>query len=332
VNSLFRLDAASWSPVESFVGESESAKPRGPSLLAAVAVIAVVAALTAGGVAAFFGEASQAASDEKTAVIEAQAPVEVASLETILPVRKVTTQTFKQSPAAEPHDAAVSEMALAEPELAAESVDAEIPEQPVDALTEQDPRWAAPDGDKSSAAFTSMLQPSEAAPGVVASGTIPLEDGATQPDETRTAAIEPEEVNPKRTAKPKRTASAKAPDDDAGSPPGFKQPFDVSSSKTVQIAKGVNMRSRPKSGSSVLGVIPKGASVQVLEGCKSWCEVVYKGRRGYIFRDFVGGSSSAGKQKAAKNNDKKTIWTTAKAETEATDEAKPSKVTQTSSR
>lgn len=62
------------------------------------------------------------------------------------------------------------------------------------------------------------------------------------------------------------------------------------STRTVQVNHGVNMRSRPESGSRVLSVVPKGASVELV-GCKLWCEISYKGRRGYVFEDFVRGKA-----------------------------------------
>ena len=60
------------------------------------------------------------------------------------------------------------------------------------------------------------------------------------------------------------------------------------------------MRSRPKSGSGIIMVVPQSATVQLV-GCKVWCEIVYKGRRGYVYKDFLGGgrsASSGGKAKA----------------------------------
>ena len=47
-------------------------------------------------------------------------------------------------------------------------------------------------------------------------------------------------------------------------------------------------------------VVPQSATVQLV-GCKVWCEIVYKGRRGYVYKDFLGGgrsASSGGKAKA----------------------------------
>ena len=63
------------------------------------------------------------------------------------------------------------------------------------------------------------------------------------------------------------------------------------------MGKAANMRSRPKSGSSVVMVVPQSATVQLV-GCKVWCEIVYKGRRGYVYKDFLGGSRRAGGQQA----------------------------------
>jgi len=60
------------------------------------------------------------------------------------------------------------------------------------------------------------------------------------------------------------------------------------STRTIRVNHGVNMRSRPESVSRVLTVVPKAASVQLV-GCDLWCEVFYKGRRGYVFKDFVQG-------------------------------------------
>ena len=71
----------------------------------------------------------------------------------------------------------------------------------------------------------------------------------------------------------------------ADTPPNVKQ-----STRTIRVNHGVNMRSRPESGSRVLTVVPKSASVELV-GCKLWCEVFYKGRRGYLFKDFVQGKA-----------------------------------------
>ena len=82
----------------------------------------------------------------------------------------------------------------------------------------------------------------------------------------------------------------------------------VTRARPAQVSRAVNMRARPKSGSQKLMVIPRGANVQLV-GCKVWCEIIYKGRHGYVYKDFLGGARSAtaaGKPKAVKTAQAKT--------------------------
>jgi hypothetical protein len=68
--------------------------------------------------------------------------------------------------------------------------------------------------------------------------------------------------------------------------------------RTVRVNDGVNLRARPASGSKVLRVIPARSSVGLVD-CKAWCEVVYDGTRGFIYRSFVGGKRAASRKKPA---------------------------------
>lgn len=318
MNGLFRDEAADWSPLESAVDDEPVARSRrGPSLLFAVTVIVGVALVTAGAVAMFAIEPSQGAPEEKAApdqkaVVAAEKPVVTASLEPSIPVHKVTTQPVPAARA--PADP------LNKPQTAVtETVDTEDLDalqtkadesQEVDALQQQDPRWARTDSEKSATAFDSVLQPSAATGENAAAGTGPIALAGPSPtdakepmDGTETAAIAPEDLKPKQTAKvkPDKPAEAKVDDDDADLPPGVS-----SSTRAVQITKGANMRSRPKSGSSVLAVVPKGASVQLVS-CSAWCEIIYDGRRGYVYKDFIGGAGRGGS--AAKSTKTKTVFT-----------------------
>ena len=58
-------------------------------------------------------------------------------------------------------------------------------------------------------------------------------------------------------------------------------------SRNGRVTSAVNMRSGPDNGARVVGVIPAKASIKLIGGCKFWCNVEYKGRRGYIFKSFV---------------------------------------------
>lgn len=58
--------------------------------------------------------------------------------------------------------------------------------------------------------------------------------------------------------------------------------------RTAIIASAVNMRARGAKGARVLGVIPRGATVGLVD-CDSWCEVIHEGRRGFIYKSFIEG-------------------------------------------
>lgn len=153
------------------------------------------------------------------------------------------------------------------------------------------------------------------------------EDGS---DETRTAAIAPDEPEafqaeeapkPKKKsakAKPaqaqpaaKQTEVASLPGVDIGGLAGHPSEEDEPQStvRTVpksagkgggvaagsaRVTAAVNMRSSPKKGSGVLTVVPAGSAVNVLS-CDGWCQISYNGRTGWIYKNFLSGS----KQKAA---------------------------------
>ena len=297
-------DATSWSPVETIVPETTKAARRGgPSLVFAITVIGGAALLTAGGVAAFYVEPTQGAPEQKPVASE-EKPVTVASLDPanlVVPVRKVTTKPISAKvDAPQPAEAQASRQV-------AEAAD-------MDALEQQDPRWARTDAEKGKTAFASVLQQT-AAPdqsGAAPTAALPLAEPspaeAKDPtDGTETAAVDPADVKPKDVAKKKSSEaapSAASTDDDDDQAPG------ISSSgqgRTVQVNKGVNMRSRPKGGSSVLGTVPRGANVRLL-GCTAWCEIVYNGRRGYVYKDFIGGGRGSSAQ-VAKPAKAKTVYT-----------------------
>ena len=337
----FKRKAAAWSPVEALIaGDEADSVPtrRGPSLMFAMAVIVGVTVVTSAAVATFFSKSAQSvaepapqivtdkeapqivadkqaapqiATDEQPAsqLPTADKPVMTAALEPAFPpVHKVAIKTFpalksSQLPAAKPvaPSTAVEPVAAApapkpEPEPAAlEPSDATMVASfgEVDALEQQDPRWAIYDAAASRSEFLTVIPPA------ASSGK---RGGST--DGTETAAIVPDE------AKPNRASDAASDDTTAAAPAA------ASATRSVQVNKGVNLRSRGRSGSSVIMTIPRSATVQVV-GCKAWCEVIYKGRRGFIYKSFVGGgggykrSGSRSKQPAvaaAPKVDPKTVY------------------------
>ncbi|MBL0933325.1 MAG: SH3 domain-containing protein [Rhizobiaceae bacterium] len=58
---------------------------------------------------------------------------------------------------------------------------------------------------------------------------------------------------------------------------------DLSPAKANQY---VNMRAAPEDGAAVLAVVPANASIEAETDCR-WCEVSYKGQKGYIFQSFI---------------------------------------------
>ena len=63
----------------------------------------------------------------------------------------------------------------------------------------------------------------------------------------------------------------------------------VAATRTVPVTTDVNMRARPSNGSAVIQVVPGKSTVEVIS-CDYWCEVVYEGKRGWIYKGFVRGS------------------------------------------
>lgn len=321
----FKRKAAAWSPVEALISGEETErtpKRRGPSLMFAVAVIAGVTFITGAAVATFFSQSAQSAaepapqtvsdkqaaprigagkqaapqiaSDEQPAsqLPADDKPVMTASLDPAFPpVHKVSIKTFPAlkasqlpapsavvpSVAVKPDAAAASPMPEPDPAATNESAELVVASAgAVDALEELDPRWAIGEADALQGEFLTVIPPAASSSGKNGSRT----------DGTETAAIDPDQAKPSR-------AGVDADDTSAAAPTAS------GATRSVQVNKGVNMRSRGRSGAGVIMTIPKSATVQVI-GCQAWCEVVYKGRRGFIYKSFVGGGGGGSKRSASR--------------------------------
>ena len=240
---------------------------RGPSLIFAIGVIGAVALATAGAVSVFFMEPSEGEANAQP-VIAQDAPVETASLDpTFLPVRKVVTQTIR---------------VVAEPEPTLQTAAAD-PVDP-DALAPLDPRWARAEmpTPEAAASVAATIPP-------VSAAIDPAADDSDPTDGTETGAIAPKET---ALARAKQDSGAEAADDPMRL---------VTKARPTQIRTAANMRSRPKSGSGIIMVVPQSATVQLV-GCKVWCEIVYKGKRGYVYKDFLSGSRSASNSAKSKSS------------------------------
>jgi uncharacterized protein YraI len=56
--------------------------------------------------------------------------------------------------------------------------------------------------------------------------------------------------------------------------------------RTARAVSGVNMRAGPSNGEAVLAAIPGGSPVQVIN-CRQWCEVIFAGQRGWVYKRFI---------------------------------------------
>jgi hypothetical protein len=102
---------------------------------------------------------------------------------------------------------------------------------------------------------------------------------------------EPEAVSNSNQAD---TQLASLPGVDVGGLAGHPASESTGASRQAKIARAVNLRASGKKGAEVLGVVPAGATVSLF-GCEQWCEVSYDGRRGWVYKSFVGASQSAAK-------------------------------------
>lgn len=260
--------------------------------------------LTAGGVAAVFVEPSEGAPDrQETAGATAPSEPNGAAGTDKAGTPVVAGVAAPQSRAEPVSTTAAAPAAVAAPVPAEKAVASDAALDDPDALAQQDPRWARVGAGKGAAAFAAAL-PKEAsdksdeepADSLVSALVEPSPSHARRAaDETRTAAIAPDEALPEQAPPKKSGQPAAADEDDAQPLPGI-----AGQGKALTMSRGVNMRARPKGGAGVVGVVPRGATVQLL-GCDVWCEIVYNGRRGFIYKDFVPGKSR--QMKAAADDD-----------------------------
>ncbi|MER8623925.1 SH3 domain-containing protein [Mesorhizobium sp. M1143] len=158
-------------------------------------------------------------------------------------------------------------------------------------LSANDPRWTAAQSNSDPAATPSDQAPAEQAaakPSDAAAFEEPAAQGdattqlskvaaAANDDDAETAAIPtpkpqlPDEQSSAATndtqtkAKPQKVAAA------AG---------------TGRILRTVTMRSGPQKNAAAIGTVPAKSSVQVMS-CKKWCQIVYNGKRGWIYKSYI---------------------------------------------
>jgi hypothetical protein len=241
-----------------------------------IAAIGTAALLGVAGIALWL--ALPANDRQAVASTEQSVPTFPVKTTKIAPAAAVATVTALAAPKAAPKGDAVTPTAAAGA--------AAIP-----SLAASDPRWTAPQSNDDAAAKPSdqaaneqpAAKPSEAAayeePAAQNDATTQLSKvaapAAKDPDGAETAAI----PTPKPQLPDAQTAT--------GDAQAKTKPQKVAAATgTGRILRPVTMRTGPKKNAAVMGTVPAKASVQVVS-CKQWCQIVYNGKRGWIYKSYI---------------------------------------------
>ncbi|TPI26770.1 SH3 domain-containing protein [Mesorhizobium sp. B3-2-1] len=253
-------------------------------------VIAAVGTAALLGVAAVALWLALPTSERQAAASPAQSIPAIPVKTTKVPPSGTTVTAAAVTPRAERKSSQVS------PAMAAAAVN-------IQALAANDPRWtgaqpkaaaAATDPDQAAAPGQVTKQP-EPAPGKtaaafaqssadtdatdelakVAASNPPA--NSSNPDGAQTAAIP--ETQPQ--APEQKPANAQGGDNAAKA-----KPHKVAAAGSGHILRTVTMRSAPKKGATPIGTVPARTSVQLI-GCKKWCEIVYNGKHGWVYKSYV---------------------------------------------
>jgi hypothetical protein len=86
--------------------------------------------------------------------------------------------------------------------------------------------------------------------------------------------------------------AAKEPTADASLPSAIEtgsveRAGDPPAARVARVLSDVNMRAGPSNGQATLATIARGRSVEVV-GCRQWCEVIFAGQRGWVYKGFIG--------------------------------------------
>ncbi|PBC07574.1 SH3 domain-containing protein [Mesorhizobium sp. WSM3859] len=218
-------------------------------------------------------------------------------------VPTIPVKTTKIAPAA----AAVS-VAAAAPQ-AASKADAVTPTTArvasIPALSSNNPRWTASDSKSPSEQAADKPVPSTQAtePSAAQSTDTAFAEPAAENDASdalsqvaapapagETAAKTPDDkMDGAQTAaipeaKPQAPDADPAATDNAAQPKP--EPQKVGAAANGRILRAVTMRSAPKKGAAAIVTVPAKASVQVMN-CKKWCEIVYNGKHGWVYKSYV---------------------------------------------
>ncbi|GAA4126616.1 SH3 domain-containing protein [Aminobacter aganoensis] len=111
--------------------------------------------------------------------------------------------------------------------------------------------------------------------------------GATQPLEAMPAIPGAEKVIAKDLSETAPLALAKTDPGETSAVRALQAEIKTSEgTRGGTVKRSVNMRAKPQKGGAVLGVIPAKTAVEVVS-CTQWCEIVFNGKRGYVYKSYV---------------------------------------------
>lgn len=166
------------------------------------------------------------------------------------------------APAAVEQTEAVAETAPAQPVRTAQADRPAAPEEPV-VSTEG---WVV--SEANAAPVSDARLAAQAAPDDGALETAFAEESAADEDVFTAAIVPVPQKKPEAGEAGANTAAADA------------------SSKPARVARSVTMRSGPNKRAGAIATIPAKSQIGLI-GCKSWCEVTFAGKRGFIYKSFV---------------------------------------------
>ncbi|MER8903521.1 SH3 domain-containing protein [Mesorhizobium sp. M0772] len=158
-------------------------------------------------------------------------------------------------------------------------------------LSANDPRWTAAQSNSDPAATPSYQAPAEQA-AAKPSDAAAFEEPAAQSDATtqlsKVAApandddAETAAIPTPKPQLPDEQSSAATDDTQAKAKPQKV----AAAAGTGRILRTVTMRSGPQKNAAAMGTVPAKSSVQVVS-CKKWCQIVYNGKRGWIYKSYI---------------------------------------------
>ena len=162
----------------------------------------------------------------------------------------------------------------------------------IPALPANDPRWTSSESKPASAAPAPTQAAAEQAPDKVVAFAQPAADSDASTELAKVAAPPPPAASHPDGA---QTAAIPAvqpqvPDQKPATAQGDDSPAKVKPRKAAagsgRTLRAVTMRSAPKKGAAPIGTVPARTSVQLM-GCKQWCEIVYNGKHGWIYKSYI---------------------------------------------